>query len=121
MQLCTFETVIYGNFPILYTWGFSVETFHFNKILHEYPIYIANVFKVFSVNNYSTSRNLFSNFMLNCSMVRVFWCLHPFVCPQEGVSLYDVTSCLVAWSHVPSGGGCLCEGVSVKGVVFVKE
>ena len=24
-----------------------------------------------------------------------------FVCPRGGVSLYDVTSCLAAWSHVP--------------------
>ena len=42
----------------------------------------------------------------------------------HGGALYDVTSCLAAWSHVPSRGLCLdgslsggvCgEGVSVKG------
>ena len=51
------------------------------------------------------------------------------VCPHR--SLYDVTSCLAAWPHVPSRGlccwfyvpsgglcfeGCLCLGVSVQGV-----
>ena len=29
--------------------------------------------------------------------------LYVFVCSQ-GMSLYDVTSCLVAWSHIPSKG-----------------
>ena len=47
------------------------------------------------------------------------------VCLFTGGSLYDVTSCLAAWSHVPSGGslslvtcsfGGLYLGVSVQGV-----
>ena len=52
--------------------------------------------------------------------------LHLFVCSRGGV--YDVTSFLAAWSHVPSAGGLPLdgglpleenlplEGVSVKGV-----
>ena len=37
-------------------------------------------------------------------------------CPSVhgGGSLYDVTSCLVAWSHVPS------RGVSVSGPMFLR-
>ena len=31
----------------------------------------------------------------------------------QGGSLYDVTSCLAAWSHVPSGGS-LSRGASVQ-------
>ena len=39
------------------------------------------------------------------------------VCPRG--SVYDATSCLAVWSHVPSGG--LCQGgVPVKGEVSVK-
>ena len=51
----------------------------------------------------------------------------------QGGSLYDVTSCLAAWSHIPSGGslsrgslsgvsvqGGSLSGVSVGGGVFVQ-
>ena len=39
---------------------------------------------------------------------------------NRGGSLYDVTACLAAWSHVPSGGSLSMDvsawGVSVQGV-----
>ena len=38
------------------------------------------------------------------------------VCPRGKGVLYDVTSCLAAWSHVTLGGGGLSRGFSVKGV-----
>ena len=45
------------------------------------------------------------------------------VCLSTGGSLYDVTSCLAAWSHVPSRGPlslapCSFQGVSVPGRMF---
>ena len=41
-----------------------------------------------------------------------------FVCPQ-GCSLYDVTSCLAAWCHVPSGGSAYSK-VGVYGEVCLQ-
>ena len=38
------------------------------------------------------------------------------ICHSVGGGLYDVTSCLDAWSRVPSGGGSLSRGISVQGV-----
>ena len=37
------------------------------------------------------------------------------ICLFSGGSLYDVTTCLAAWSHVPSRGLCTCsfQGVSL--------
>ena len=40
---------------------------------------------------------------------------------RDGGSLYDVTSCLAVWSHVPSEGGlCLWSRVPSKGVSLIE-
>ena len=51
----------------------------------------------------------------------VFKSMYQSFCSQGG-SLYDVTSCLAAWFHVPSGGSlclvpCSFPGVSVQGAL----
>ena len=52
-----------------------------------------------------------------------YTCLSVILFTGDG-SLYNVTSCLVAWSHVPSAGflslvPCSFQGVSVSGPMFL--
>ena len=42
-------------------------------------------------------------------------------CSPGGGGLYDVTSCLAVWSHVPSGGLCLWSHVPPGGGVFLSR
>ena len=42
-------------------------------------------------------------------------CVSHSVQSGEGGSLYNVTFCLAAWSHVPSGGLCLWSNVPSRG------